>query len=208
VTSSTTTHPTPRQDEILDHAMALVRQGGLGALTTKRLAGSVGFTEAALYRHFPSKQALILGMMDRLEAMLLGRIRSIAAEEDLPVAERLQRIVLHHTTIIREHQSLPILLLAEASVSEDRVLLDRMRSIFRGSLETVEDLIAEGQARGEIVHGPEPDCLAMLFLGAPASLAIRHRLLPDPPSEERFCRVLIPFIVDSVRQTPGEGDVS
>jgi len=208
---SATTHSikeSPRQAEILDHAMALVRLGGLAALTTKRLAQRVGFTEAALYRHFPNKQALILGMMDRLEGMLLGPIGTIAANERLPILERLERIVLHHSSIVRAHRGLPILLLAEASVSEDAALLERMQSIFRRYITTVEGLIARGQELGEIVHGPEPDCLAMLLLGAPAALAIRSRLLPHPPSEERFAETLLPFLVRSFRGDREEGSPS
>ena len=201
----TSTQRTPRQDQILDRAMSLVRRGGLSALTTRRLAESVGFTEAALYRHFPSKQALILGMMDRLETMLLGPVRKIAEDTALDVPARLQRIVHHHTAIVRENRGLPILLLAEASASRDEVLLTRMRSILQAYLAILEHLIAEGQARGEVVHGPEADCLAMLLLGAPAALAIRHRLEPDETAEERFSETLIPFLVRSIRDTGTEG---
>ncbi len=198
-TAGTALRPTPRQEEILDHAMALVRRGGLAAVTTKRLAESVGFTEAALYRHFPSKRALILGMIDRLEAMLLGPIREIAGDETLAVGERLERIVRHHTAIVREHRSLPILLLAEASVSEDEALLARMTAMFSAYLGIVEELVRKGQDRGELVADPEPDCLALLLIGAPAALAIRHRLLPDGEAEQRFSDSLIPFLLRSIR---------
>ncbi len=196
--SGTTTPTTPRQDEILDHALALVREGGLAALTTRRLAARIGFSEAALYRHFPSKQALVLGLMDRLEAMLLGPVRRIARREELPIAARLREIVAHHTAIVRKHRSLPILLLAEASASEDPVLLDRMSTIFRSYLSLVEALLREGQARGEIVTDAQPDCLALLLVGPPAALAIRHRLLPDEDAEQRFSEVLVPFLVATI----------
>ncbi len=196
--SGTITPSTPRQDEILDHALALVREGGLAALTTRRLAARIGFSEAALYRHFPSKQALVLGLMDRLEAMLLGPVRRIAGREELSIAARLQEIVAHHTAIVRKHRSLPILLLAEASVSEDPVLLDRMTAIFRSYLSLVEALLREGQARGEVVRDLEPDCLALFLVGPPAALAIRHRLLPDEDAEQRFSEVLVPFLVATI----------
>jgi AcrR family transcriptional regulator len=189
--------------EILACTMDLVRGGGLGALTTRRIAEKVGFTEAALYRHFPSKQALILGMMDRLDEMLLGPIEDIALDESASVVQRIERIVRHHTDIIRRHKSLPILLLAEASVSEDEELLARMRLIFKRYLTVMEDLVRRGQAESGIVSGPEPDCLALLLLGAPAALAIRHRLLPDFEAEDRFAETLIPFLVSVIRVDEG-----
>jgi AcrR family transcriptional regulator len=185
--------------EILACTLELVRGGGLGALTTRRIAEKVGFTEAALYRHFPSKQALILGMMDKLDEMLLVPIEEIASDDSISTNQRLEKIVRHHTEIIREHKSLPILLLAEASVSEDEELLARMRLIFRRYLSVMEDLVRRGQVEGGIVSGPEPDCLALLLLGAPAALAIRHRLLPDFEAEDRFAQTLIPFLLSVIR---------
>ena len=196
--TSTTPAWTARQRDILACTLELVREHGLAHVTTKLIAERVGFTEAALYRHFPTKQALLLGLMDRLEDMLLGPIQKTAGDGAIPVIQRLERIILHHATLVREQNSLPILLLAEASASDDPALLGRMRSIFHDYLSVLEGLVREGQARGEIVHGPEPDCLALLLLGSPAALAIRHRLLPDARAEDRFETTLIPFLVDTL----------
>jgi AcrR family transcriptional regulator len=68
-----------RQEQILDRTVDLVAKGGLASLTMKRIAEQVGFSEAAIYRHFPTKQRLLLGVMDRLERLLLDPIRAIAA---------------------------------------------------------------------------------------------------------------------------------
>jgi AcrR family transcriptional regulator len=190
-----------RQAEILDRALELVREAGLAALTTKKVAERVGFTEAALYRHFPSKRALVLGLIDRLELMLIQPIREIAGDGASVVSERLATIIRHHTELVREHNSLPILLLAQASVSEDPELLGRMRSIFHEYMSILEGLVREGQARAELVPGPDPDCIALMLLGAPTALAIRHRLLPDRRAEDRFEERLIPFLVQSLMST-------
>ena len=192
-----------RQAEILDRALELVRENGLAALTTKKVAERAGFTEAALYRHFSSKQVLILGLMDRLEAMLITPIREIAADGALRPAERLERIVRHHTRLVREQNSLPILLLAEASVSDDPDLLGRMRSIFHEYLSVLEGLLREGQSRGEIDRSANADCLALVLLGAPAALAIRHRLLPDARAEDRFEDTLIPYLLTALSTPEG-----
>jgi len=186
--------PTPRQEEIIDRTIELVREGGLGGLTTRKIAERVGFTEGALFRHFPNKQALLLALMDRLENLLVEPIATIAADDELSSAERLERMVRHHTTVVRRFNSLPIILLAEASVSGDEALVGHMRTIFERYLSLLEGVVREGQARGEIVGGIQPDCLAILLLGAPAGLAIRHRLLPDAAAEDRFEEILIPFL--------------
>lgn len=185
---------TPRQEEIISCTLELVREMGIGGLTTRKIAEKVGFTEAALFRHYPTKQALLLALMDRLEGLLVEPIARIAADDTGSVVERLERMVRHHTTVVRQFNSLPILLLAEASASGDKALVDRMRAIFERYLSILEEVASAGQARGEIIAAIQPDCIAMLLLGAPAGLAIRHRLLPDVTAEDRFEEILIPFL--------------
>jgi len=197
------TTSTPRQDEIIDRTLELVRKSGLGGLTTRKIAERVGFTEAALFHHYPTKQALVLGLMDRLEEMLVVPIRSIANDTAASPAERLERMIRHHTRLVLDHESLPITLLAEASASGDAVLVDRMRAIFQGHLSLLEAVAREGQTRGEITDEVEPGCLAILLLGTPAALAIRHRLLPDARAGDRFEDLLIPFLIRKIEKTEG-----
>ena len=80
---------TPRQAEILDRAAELVAESGLGNLTMKRVAERVGFTEPAIYRHFPGKQALVRAMIERFSGRLLGTIGALAADRALAPQERL-----------------------------------------------------------------------------------------------------------------------
>ncbi|MBK7754593.1 MAG: helix-turn-helix transcriptional regulator [Flavobacteriales bacterium] len=46
----------PRQLEIMEAAGQLMTESGYAALTTKRLAERMGFSEPALYRHFKNKE--------------------------------------------------------------------------------------------------------------------------------------------------------
>jgi AcrR family transcriptional regulator len=194
---------TPRQEEIIDRTIELVRERGIGGLTTRKIAAHVGFTEAALFRHYPTKQALLLSLMDRLEDLLVEPIGTIAIDGSVNAAERLERMVRHHTTVVRQFNSLPIILLAEASVSGDEALVGRMRSIFARYLSLLEGVVREGQERGEVSLALQPDCTAMLLLGAPAGLAIRHRLLPDARAEDRFESLLIPFLRKQIETSQG-----
>jgi hypothetical protein len=48
--------PSPeRHEQILDRASELATEAGLGQVTMKRIAARVGFSEAAIYRHFPTR---------------------------------------------------------------------------------------------------------------------------------------------------------
>jgi AcrR family transcriptional regulator len=193
-----------RREQILDRASELATEAGLGHLTMKRIAARVGFSEAAIYRHFATKQDLLLGLMDRLEAQLLVPIRAIADKRDRPPMARLQQIVQHHLTLVLERHSLPIQLLAEASAAGDPILLSRMRGIMRGYVDVLMRLAEDAKASGSLSADIDPGVLAVWLLGGPAAMAIEHRLRLDPSLERRVEGKLVPFMFQLLVRPEGK----
>ena len=56
--------PALSREEVIQTAMAIADREGLGALTMHAVAEQLGFTTMALYRYFPSKEALIDACVD------------------------------------------------------------------------------------------------------------------------------------------------
>lgn len=182
---------TPRHEEILDRTLELVREGGLANLTMKKVAKRMGFTEPALYRYYPTKQALVLGLLDRLEEMLLPRILAAAADTELSPVERLERMVSHHAAMIIDTDGLPFLLLAEASSAVDVVVIRRMSRMASGLLESLERVLGELPS----TLGAQPRTLVLPLLGFAAALAIQRRLVPEKSLTRKEALALIPFLV-------------
>ncbi len=89
-----------RRQAILDAARDLVEQGGFEALTLQRLAKRLGYAVGALYRYFPSKEALWAAMEAQVLRDLAGRLTDAAdrARQDAPhgaVAAILTRVRLY-----------------------------------------------------------------------------------------------------------------
>jgi TetR/AcrR family transcriptional regulator, tetracycline repressor protein len=57
-----------RRDEVLQAALGLLDEVGLDDLTVRRLADRLGVAPSALYRHFPSKAALVDAMVEAVAA--------------------------------------------------------------------------------------------------------------------------------------------
>ncbi|AVI61426.1 nucleoid occlusion factor SlmA [Halomonas sp. GFAJ-1] len=73
-----------RREQIL-HALAIMLEEDSGKrITTAALARQVGVSEAALYRHFPSKARMFEGLIDFIEESIFARITRIL--EDIPEA--------------------------------------------------------------------------------------------------------------------------
>jgi AcrR family transcriptional regulator len=183
---------TPRQEEILDHTLALVREEGLAGVTVRRVADRVGFSEAAVYRHFPSKQDLMLALMDRFGDRLIGVLEKIALETRRSAIDRLADVLRHHVRIVLETRGLPVMVLGEALASGNEVLSDRVRKILRFYLDLLEQLIAE---LPPAASRPPASELAILLMGLPAGMALRTHLLPERALEDGQTEELVLFMV-------------
>ena len=194
---------TPRQEEILDRTFELVRESGLANLTMKKVADRMGFTEPALYRHFPNKQALVLGLLGRLESLLLPEIEAAAGREDLPPAERLERIILHHLGLILKTDGLPFLILAEASATGDEVVIGKMRQVM-GRMRSAMDRVYDEMP---VVPGEPPRRhLVLPLVGFSIATAVQRRLIPQITLPDEETLELARFLVRRILGSPRGGE--
>jgi len=85
-----------RKQQILE-CLALMLESSPGErITTAKLAAEVGVSEAALYRHFPSKARMFEGLIDFIEESIFSRINLILTD--------------HKETLVRCHHILHVLL--------------------------------------------------------------------------------------------------
>jgi TetR/AcrR family transcriptional regulator len=86
-----------RKQQILE-CLALMLQSNQGQrITTAKLAAEVGVSEAALYRHFPSKARMFEGLIEFIEESVFSRINLILSD--------------HKETLVRCHHILHVLLI-------------------------------------------------------------------------------------------------
>ncbi|HWM94173.1 MAG TPA: TetR/AcrR family transcriptional regulator [Thermoanaerobaculia bacterium] len=181
-----------RQDEILDRTIELIREAGMAGLTMKKVAERVGFTEPAIYRHFPNKQALLLGVAGRLRGMFLGPVRAISEEPGTSPFEKIERIVAHHIGLIVDLDGIPVLLLAEATASGDGPLAEKMVEISGTYLQIVAKLAGEMP----LPEGSPPANIVVLpLMGLAAAVALQRRLLADRRISREQALELARFVV-------------
>lgn len=188
------TPPTPRQAEILDRAAELVAEAGLANLTMKRVAERVGFTEPAIYRHYPGKSALLVAMIEHLGGRLIVTMEGIAGDRRLAPQERLLAMVRHHVALLRATRGLPILILAEGLASGDRDLMASVGGVMRRYLALLGAVTSELG----LDAGVSADRQAILFLGLPAAIGIQLRAFPDLALSDEETDLLVRHYVRSL----------
>lgn len=170
------------RERLLDAAHELMLSIGLARTTTKEIAGAAGCSEAALYKHFTSKEDLFVAVLgERLPrlAPLLHSLIEDAAGTDAPrphtVEENLTRIAREAALFYA--QSFPI---AASLYAETRLKARHdaaMRDMGTGPHKPVEGLDAYLRSErdaGRIAPDADTFAAASLLLGACAQRAFAY----------------------------------
>jgi TetR/AcrR family transcriptional regulator, fatty acid metabolism regulator protein len=165
-----------REQLILKAAHELILEKGAAALTMEDIASRVGISRAAIYLHFPSKEDLILELMERGVRIFVD---SLSATVDAPGTprEKLQAVI---EQIFQSHDNRQ----AFSEVFQDREMLHRLaekRGAMVGHWEEpmrrIAAVLEEGKAAGEF----DPEMPTPIMLSILSSLFGSHRsqrLLP------------------------------
>lgn len=119
-----------RREEILQSlALMLESSDGSQRITTAKLAASVGVSEAALYRHFPSKTRMFDSLIEFIEDSLITRINLILKDEK-DTSARLRLIVLLILGFGERNPGLTRILTGHALMFEQDRLQGRINQLF------------------------------------------------------------------------------
>jgi len=118
----------PRRQQILAALVKMLEDNPGERITTAALAKIVGVSEAALYRHFPSKTKMFEGLIESIEETIFADITRILAEEK-SVLIRCEKIVLMLLAFAERNPGLSRLLIGDALTGETERLRQRIAHI-------------------------------------------------------------------------------
>jgi TetR/AcrR family transcriptional regulator len=118
-----------RKQQILQSLARMLEATPGGRITTAALAAEVGVSEAALYRHFPSKTKMYEGLIDFIEETLFSRIRVIITEEADSI-DQCYRILTLLLTFAERNPGITRLLTGDALTGETDRLHGRIQQLF------------------------------------------------------------------------------
>ena len=133
---------TSRRDEILQ-ALAMMLETRPGTrLTTAALAAQVGVSEAALYRHFPSKAKMLEGLIDYIDEALFPRITRLLSDTT-DASVRCREILTLLLVFAERNPGFARLMVGEPLQGENERLHARMRQVFERLLAQLRQILRE-----------------------------------------------------------------
>jgi TetR/AcrR family transcriptional regulator len=151
-----------RKQHILQ-ALAHMLEANPGELiTTACLAKEVGVSEAALYRHFPSKYKMFEGLIEFIEDAVFSRVTRILAEEPLATA-RCEKIVWLILSFAEKNPGLARLLYGDALAGERDKLRLRITQFFDRLNAQFKQIFREAEMRENLRTQASPSAAATLL---------------------------------------------
>lgn len=136
-----------RKRQLLGHAKQLFVTLGYQHTTTEKIARAAGVSEPVLYRHFPSKKALFLEVLQEVREATLNRWKVETGPVSDPLA-KLHAIADMYLGTTREH-ALEFRIMHRTLIeTEDAEIANLLRSFYLDSELLLAGVIAEGQQAG------------------------------------------------------------
>lgn len=135
-----------RRQQILEALARMLEASPGERITTSALAKEVGVSEAALYRHFPSKSKMFEGLIEFIEETIFSRVNLILSEEQgaLPRCEKILYLLL---TFTERNPGITRLLTGDALTGETDRLRLRVAQLFERIETQLKQIIREAELR-------------------------------------------------------------
>ena len=163
-----------RAQEILQ-ALARMLETSKGRITTAALAAELGISEAALYRHFPSKTRMYESLIDFIEETIFGRVRAIVNDEPDAV-NQCYRILSLVVAFCQKNPGITRILNGDALAIENERLHSRVAQFF----DRLESQLKQALREAEVRDG--------LKLNVPVSVAANLMLVTVEGKISQFVR--------------------
>lgn len=150
------------------------------------LAQRIGMSEGTIFRHFPTKQHIILSIIKDVQKDFVGELRKIATQNASP-QNRLEQILCFTVKYLTDNKGITLLLFSEASHNNDHMLKQALMQIFNTQKQIISKVVLDGIAEGIWDENIPVESLAMLYMGIPVSLNIDLVLNGSDFHPESFC---------------------
>lgn len=135
-----------RRQQILEVLAEMLEKNPGERITTAKLAQQVGVTEAALYRHFPSKGKMFEGLLEFIEESVFSRIKLINSEVPGGI-ERLQRILIFILAFAEKNPGMCCILAGSALAGEKPKIQQRAAQFFARLETEIRQILREAEIK-------------------------------------------------------------
>lgn len=156
---------TKRQLEIIEAAGKILTASGVGGLTIKNLAKEMDFSESAIYRHFSSKQEIIIAMLEYLAKNMDTRY-AVAISENQSAEEKFTNLFTSQFTFFKSNPYFVVAVFSDGLMEESKLVNDTIHKIMTVKMKYLKPIIIEGQKNNIFTDSIATDELLNVVMGS------------------------------------------
>ncbi len=165
-----------RQIEIIEAATKRIDEHGIQDLTIKTLAGDLKLSEAALYRHFKSKNEILLGLLTYFIEEMKGRLDTIISNKDRNPSELLKDLFDSQLRTFVNRPSVVSVIFSESIFQFDRELLSTISSMMDLMQNHIGSIVKKGQENGYFSKIVDVSTITIIVMGGMRITVLKWKL--------------------------------
>ena len=164
-----------RKIEIVQVALDLLMEEGMQSLTIKNISKKNNISEAAIYRHFADKHAILMALADNFEENLMKAIDGSVTNYKNPI-QKLKQIMKAHILFTEKHKGVLFSITAESIHCNDDELRCRILEVIEKYKTRIKKILSEAKQEGLIHKDINLDGASLTFFGLIQLAIIQYAL--------------------------------
>lgn len=166
---------TSRQLEIIESAGKILTSSGVSGLTIKNLAKEMHFSESAIYRHFTSKEEIILAMLEYLAITIEERLQNAIRTTDEPEA-KFTAMFQSQFAFFESHRHFVVAVFSDGLLKESQSINEAILKLLGIIVKILFPILLEGQQKGVFSNTVPLEDLMYILMGTFRLQMFRWRL--------------------------------
>ena len=154
---------TPRQLELIEAASKILTKSGTSGLTIKNLAKEMNFSESAIYRHFSSKEDIILAMMDYLAENIDERLTNLPKNTN--PEEKFRAMFEEQFNFFSKNGHYVVAVFSDGLMDESLKINEAIMKLLAVKMKHLFPLIADGQEKNVFTKAISTEELVYVVMG-------------------------------------------
>lgn len=167
---------TDRQIEIIEAATARIDKYGIQNLTIKTLAADINLSEPTLYRHFRSKNDILLGLLNYFMIEMKVRIGRLSELEYAMAGAELKAIFNSQFQAFTDKPAVISVIFAESIFHFDISLSNKVIEIMDLMQQYIKANIEKGQKAGQYSKLIDANTLTTIIIGGVRLTVLRWKI--------------------------------
>ncbi len=153
-----------RQLEIIKAAGKILTTSGVSGLTIKNLAKEMKFSESAIYRHFTSKEEIIIALLEFLAKSMDERYTKAISSEQSP-EEKFTTLFQNQFSFFKMNPHFVVAVFSDGLLEESQRINETILKIMGVKMNHLMPIILEGQQKKVFTNAIKPDELLHIVMG-------------------------------------------